>query len=104
MARRRAVVQRLGNSETRADIANSRLGTRTVPAGSFDALRITVRGYISETVTINYYSQSGSISNVIWYAPAVGQIVKKEIQHIDNSPIALGRLSERWELVECKPN
>ena len=76
----------------------------TVPAGTFDALRMTVRGYISETGTINYYPQSGSISSVIWYAPAIGQIVKKEIGYIDNSPIALGRLSERWELVEYRPN
>ena len=71
-----------------------------VPAGSFDAVRITVRGYISESGSRNYYAQSGSISNVIWYAPAVGQIVKKEIDHRDNTPIFLGRLAERWELVE----
>ena len=76
----------------------------TVPAGTFDALRMNVRGYISETGTINYYPQMGSISNVIWYAPAIGQIVKKEIGYIDNSPIALGRLSERWELAEYRPN
>lgn len=76
----------------------------TVPAGSFDALRITVRGHISESASINYYSQSGSISNVIWYAPAVGRMVKKEINHIDSSPFPLGRLSERWELVEYKPD
>ncbi len=76
----------------------------TVPAGTFDALKITVRGVISESGTINYYSQSGTLSNVIWYAPAVGQVVKKEVNHIDNSSIALGRLSERWELVEYRPN
>jgi hypothetical protein len=75
-----------------------------VPAGTFDALKITVRGVISETGTINYYPQSGTLTNVIWYAPAVGQVVKKEVNHIDNSPIALGRLSERWELVEYRPN
>jgi hypothetical protein len=76
----------------------------TVPAGSFDALRITVRGNISETGSINYYSQSGSISNVTWYAPAIGQIVKKEVDHSDDTPIGLGRLSERWELDEYKQN
>lgn len=75
----------------------------TVPAGTFDAIRLNVRGYISETATTNYYAQTGTISNVLWYAPVIGQIVKKEIGHIDNSPIALGRLSERWELVEYRP-
>jgi hypothetical protein len=74
----------------------------TVPAGSFDAVRITVRGYISETRTRNYYAQNGSVSNVLWYAPAAGQVVKKEIDHRDNTPIALGNLSERWELVEYR--
>jgi len=73
-----------------------------VPAGSFDAVKITVRGYINEFGTRNYYAQSGSISSVIWYAPAIGQIVKKEIDHRDNTPIFLGHLSERWELVEYR--
>jgi hypothetical protein len=75
-----------------------------VPAGSFDAIRIVVRGAISETGTINYYAQTGSISGVIWYAPLVGQIVKKELVHRDDSPVALGNLAEQWELLEYKRN
>jgi hypothetical protein len=74
----------------------------TVPAGSFDAIRISARGHISETGSRNYYAQSGTVSSVIWYAPAIGQIVRKEIDHRDNSPIALGNLSERWELVSYR--
>ena len=75
-----------------------------VPAGSFDAIRIDVRGAISETGSINYYAQAGSIASVIWYAPAVGRIVKKQIVHRDNTPIGLGNLAEQWELLEYKRN
>jgi hypothetical protein len=74
----------------------------TVPAGTFDAVRIVVRGGISETESINYYAQNGSISSVIWYAPAIGQIVKKEIDHRDQTARELGTLSERWELTEYR--
>jgi hypothetical protein len=75
-----------------------------VPAGSFEAIRIAVRGTISETGSINYYAQTGSITGTIWYAPLVGQIVKKEIVHRDDTPSALGALAEQWELLEYKRN
>jgi hypothetical protein len=73
-----------------------------VPAGSFDAIRIVVHGSISETGTLNYYAQSGTLSGTIWYAPLVGRIVRKEFVHRDNSPTALGNLAERWDLLEYK--
>ena len=75
-----------------------------VPAGSFETIRIAVRGTISETGSLNYYAQSGSITGVIWYAPRVGQIVKKELVHRDDTPVALGALAEQWELLEYKRN
>lgn len=75
-----------------------------VPAGSFEAIRIAVRGTISETGSINYYPQTGSIAGSIWYAPLAGQIVKKELVHRDDTPIALGALAEQWELLEYKRN
>ena len=73
-----------------------------MPAGTFDAVRIVVRGGISESGSINYYAQNGSISSVIWYAPSIGQIVKKEIDHRDHTARELGTLSERWELTEYR--
>lgn len=76
----------------------------TVPAGTFDAVRIEVRGNFTESQSLAYYPQQGSISNVIWYAPAVGQIIKKELTHRDFTVAANGQVYERWELVEYKPN
>lgn len=76
----------------------------TVPAGTFDAVKITLRGTIHGSV-------GGSIVDVVWYAPAVRQIVKKEIQH--RAFVSGGRLGpvaarlqemERWELVEYRFN
>jgi hypothetical protein len=76
----------------------------TVPAGTFDAVRIEVRGNFTESQSLAYYPQQGSISNVIWYAPAVGQIIKKELTHRDFTVAANGQVYERWELVEYKLN
>lgn len=76
----------------------------TVPAGTFDAVRITRRGSFVESQSINYYAANGHISDEIWYAPAVGQIVKKEIMHRDFSNLRFAQLSERWELLEYKRN
>lgn len=91
-----------GSGTLRHDVTSQVTGWErvTVPAGTFDAVRIVVRGGLSETGSINYYAQSGSISSVIWYAPSIGQIVKKEIDHRDQSARELGTLSERWELTE----
>ena len=71
-----------------------------VPAGTFEAMRVTRRGDFVESQTLNYYSAMGNISDEIWYAPALGQIVRKEILHRDFSNIRTAQLSELWELLE----
>ena len=72
----------------------------TVPAGSFDAVKVILRGNFLESLTLSYYAQNGAVSHTIWYAPAVRQIVKKEITQIDGTPTGLGTLAERWELTD----
>jgi hypothetical protein len=74
----------------------------TVPAGSFDAVRITRRGDFIEAQSINYYAGNGVVADVIWYAPAIGQIVRKDIRHRDVSNTRYSDLAERWELVEFR--
>ena len=82
----------------------------TVPAGIFDAVRITLRGdYRLNSATIR--GGGGAINDAVWYAPTIRQIVKKEIQQ---RPFGVtgGNYSggvryqqfERWELVEYKLN
>jgi hypothetical protein len=93
-----------GSGVLRHDVTSQVTGWErvAVPAGTFDAVRIVVRGGISESGSINYYAQNGSISSVIWYAPSIGQIVKKEIDHRDQTARELGTLLERWELTEYR--
>jgi len=70
----------------------------TVPAGSFDAIRVNVRGYI-HTTTGSGFGQ-GTIKDTMWYAPAIRQIVKHEIdQQIFRSSFIR---NERWELTHYK--
>lgn len=76
----------------------------TVPAGTFDAVKIQVRGTFVESQSLAYYPQQGNIDNVLWYAPAVGQIVKRELTHRDFTVAANGQVYERWELIEYKSN
>ena len=79
----------------------------TVPAGTFDAVRINLRGdYRIDSPTLR---GGGSISDVVWYAPALRQVIKKELQRRSFVPagsIGLGGLRfqqlERWELVEYR--
>ncbi len=79
----------------------------TVPAGTFDAVRINLRGYF-RAVGIG---GTGSIIDTYWYAPVARQFVKKEFEHHSSvSGGAMGRILspfgryERWELVEYKAN
>jgi uncharacterized caspase-like protein len=82
----------------------------TVPAGNFDAVKITLRGQLQVTAAVG--TGDGTISDVVWYAPAVGQLIKKEIeQHAYTAPASymrpvMSRYSryERWELLEFKLN
>ena len=76
----------------------------TVPAGTYDAVRIVMRGTLSETQTKNYYAANGPVSNVIWYAPAVRRFVRMDISHSDMTPVRSYELAERWELLEHKSN
>jgi hypothetical protein len=76
----------------------------TVPAGTFDAARIVMRGILSETQTKNYYAANGPVSNVIWYAPAIRRFVRMDISHTDMTPVRSYELAERWELLEHKSN
>jgi len=70
----------------------------TVPAGTFDAIRINVRGYI-HTTTGSGLGQ-GTIKDTMWFAPAIRQIVKHEIdQQIFRSSFIR---NERWELTAHK--
>ena len=70
----------------------------TVPAGTFDAIRVNVRGYI-HTTTGSGFGQ-GTIKDTMWYAPAIRQIVKHEIdQQIFRSSFIR---NERWELTGYK--
>jgi hypothetical protein len=55
----------------------------------------------------------GSINNVTWYAPAVGQFVKRELQQrasigaaagADGQLVVNNQQYEGWELLEYKPN
>jgi hypothetical protein len=81
----------------------------TVPAGTFDAIKIASRGHFHATGTAE---GSGSINDAVWYAPAIHQFVKKEITQLAGAsygPAATGgalrnQLYERWELLEYKPN
>lgn len=76
----------------------------TVPAGTFDAVRIVMRGNLSEMQTKNYYAANGPVSNVIWYAPAIRRFVRKDVSHRDMTPVRSYDLGERWELLEHKSN
>lgn len=70
----------------------------TVPAGTFDSIRVDVRGYI-HTTTGSGFGQ-GTIKDTMWYAPAIRQIVKHEIdQQIFRSSFIR---NERWELTGHK--
>jgi uncharacterized caspase-like protein len=71
----------------------------TVPAGTFDALRINIQGHLNQSSTLWY--SSGSVNNVVWYAPAIRQVVKSEIDQTAFRTTSLLR-NERWELVEYK--
>ncbi len=70
----------------------------TVPAGTFDAIKITIRGHYRGPPR-RQSSGSGTVDDIVWYAPAVRHFVKKE-----TARTGLDSTLERWELVEYKPN
>lgn len=80
-----------------------------VPAGSFESVKIVLSGHmhVSKTGT---RSGAGAINDTVWYSPAIGRAVRKEIRHTtsDNASGANTSASvfavrqERWELLEYK--
>jgi hypothetical protein len=78
----------------------------TVPAGTYDAVRISMTGRFSASgADIGV----GTIDDILWYAPAIRQFVRKQIKQLaEFSRGATGAYNnqrhERWELVEYKPN
>jgi uncharacterized caspase-like protein len=80
----------------------------TVPAGSFDAVKITLRG--DYQVRKSGQKGTGAVNDTIWYAPAIRQIIRKTIQNLPfgYSAGSVSRAAydyqqaERWELVEYK--
>jgi len=73
----------------------------TVPAGTFDTIKILATGYWNES------RADGPIRDTIWYAPAVRNIVRREIdrRHQSSRARSSDQLDdqsqrERWELVE----
>ena len=81
----------------------------TVPAGTFDAVKLSLQG----TYHVLSVGQGGTggIIDTIWYAPAIRQIIKKEIQQRGFGPSGstlttnaahLYAQLERWELVGYK--
>ncbi|MEK7681859.1 MAG: caspase family protein, partial [Chloroflexota bacterium] len=80
----------------------------TVPAGTFDAVKILLRGYFHAT---GVAQGTGTVNDVVWYVPSVRSFVRKDIRHYASGygPAATaGALRnqryERWELVEFRPN
>jgi S1-C subfamily serine protease len=81
----------------------------TVPAGTFDVVKISLRG--SFEVNSPEISGGGTINDIIWYAPLVGQAVRKDLErrvisapHRGAEDLARHELRERWQLVEYRPN
>ena len=79
----------------------------TVPAGTFNAVKLNLRGGFR----ILGGGGVGNIFDSYWYAPAVRQFVKKEIEHrggggtiraYTGDNLANYQQYERWELVEYK--
>jgi uncharacterized caspase-like protein len=80
----------------------------TVPAGTFDAIKIVSRGRFRARGSSG---GDGTIDDVAWYAPAIRQFVRKEIEHQasrSNNPAVQGAMGvqqyERWELLEYRPH
>ena len=47
----------------------------TVPAGTYDTIRTTCSGYYNRVIEGTW---SGRFNQTVWYAPAIGRVVKTE--------------------------
>jgi hypothetical protein len=83
----------------------------TVPAGSFDSVKITLRGRLSASGG-GFLPDTGDISETLWYSPLIRQLVRRDIRHTgyggnagsSTSASVVVQRSERWELLEHKAN
>ncbi len=74
----------------------------TVPSGTFDAVRVELKGYAFFDHPSYMASASGPTTEIIYYSPAAGRVIKREIEkgmHSD-SKVITDAVRERWELVE----
>jgi hypothetical protein len=78
----------------------------TVPAGTYDTVRVVMKGYYDASGSMG---GNGTVSNVFWYAPAIRQIVRQQIEHRSSgSTYAMtqgasrNQRYERWELTEFR--
>ena len=70
----------------------------TVPAGTFDTLRITCSGFYNRVFDGNW---SGKFNNISWYAPSIGRMVK--FQYFDFNPNGAAFNKQQTELTEFIP-
>lgn len=91
-----------GDGEVTQDFRSTVVGWEsiTVPAGTFNALKITTRGSYT-TVRPPFSTISGTNEWIIWYAPEVKRLIKFEYEDASG-----GRLwnREKIELVEYNLN
>lgn len=75
----------------------------TVPAGTFDTIKIEIRGFWNLRHASMNAAGSGAVSEVLYYAPLARQFIKREINR-SSPPVIRGGagypLRERWELTE----
>jgi hypothetical protein len=104
---------RVGNIDVIHDITAQVVGWEriTVPAGSFDSLKITFRGRLSASGG-GHVPDTGNINDTVWYAPLIRQVVRQDFQHTGygtptgsamNAVLVIQR-KELRELLEYKSN
>jgi len=72
----------------------------TVPAGTFDAVKVVLTGHFTGPPLGLGQTSTGSTERVVWYSPSVRQAVRMDIARRDFATTRALNLSERWELTE----
>lgn len=75
----------------------------SVPAGVFDVVKIEIRGYWHLSHSNFRLAGSGPFTEVLYYAPAARQFIKREINRVfqsNQNAIGSYAIRERWELTE----
>ena len=73
----------------------------TVPAGTFDVVKIEIRGYWSLNHTSHVVRGAGAFTEVMYYSPLVRQVIKREIERSSSRSSAVSGnhgMREHWEL------